>query len=75
MTEAESRACAFEIGIHNSSVALTIAISVLASVTIAIPAVVYSVIMIFFAFAVGFIFKIKDKRQKDLNYSTPIEPS
>lgn len=75
MTEAESRACAFEIGIHNSSVALTIAISVLGSVTIAIPAVVYSVIMIFFAFAVGFIFKIKDKRQMALKYSTPIEPS
>lgn len=62
MREAEARACAFEIGIHNSAVALTIAISVLSSTTIAIPAAVYSVIMIFFAFLVGFIFKIKDKR-------------
>ncbi|MCL6247905.1 bile acid:sodium symporter family protein [Acinetobacter sp. ANC 4945] len=73
MNEAESRACAFEIGIHNSSVALTIAISVLGSVTIAIPAAVYSVIMIFFAFAVGFIFKYKDKRQKTLSYAASAE--
>lgn len=64
MREAEARACAFEIGIHNSAVALTIAISVLGSTTIAIPAAVYSVIMIFFAFFIGFIFKIKDKRMK-----------
>ncbi|CAB1221621.1 bile acid:sodium symporter family protein [Acinetobacter bouvetii] len=61
MNEAEARACAFEIGIHNSAVALTIAISVLGSTTIAIPAAVYSVIMIFFAFAVGLIFKLKDR--------------
>ena len=57
MNEAQSRACAFEIGIHNSAVALTIAISVLGNTTIAIPAAVYSVIMIFFAFVVGFIFR------------------
>ncbi|MEG0196837.1 bile acid:sodium symporter family protein [Acinetobacter sp.] len=63
MNEAQSRACAFEIGIHNSAVALTIAISVLGNTTIAIPAAVYSVIMIFFAFTVGFIFKYKDKQQ------------
>lgn len=63
MNEAQSRACAFEIGIHNSAVALTIAISVLGNTTIAIPAAVYSVIMIFFAFIVGFIFKYKDKQQ------------
>lgn len=73
MTEAESRACAFEIGIHNSSVALTIAISVLGSVTVAIPAAVYSVIMIFFAFAVGLIFKAKDRRQMNSLYSTSSE--
>jgi len=75
MNEAQSRACAFEIGIHNSAVALTIAISVLGNTTIAIPAAVYSVIMIFFAFAVGLIFKYKDKRQKRLNYSTSTESS
>lgn len=75
MNEAQSRACAFEIGIHNSAVALTIAISVLGNTIIAIPAAVYSVIMIFFAFAIGFIFKYRDMRQKRLNYSTSTEPS
>lgn len=75
MNEAQSRACAFEIGIHNSAVALTIAISVLGNTTIAIPAAVYSVIMIFFAFAAGLIFKYKDKRQKRLNYSTSTKSS
>lgn len=75
MNEAQSRACAFEIGIHNSAVALTIAISVLGNTTIAIPAAVYSVIMIFFAFAVGLIFKYRDMRQKRLNYSTSTKPS
>lgn len=69
MNEAQSRACAFEIGIHNSAVALTIAISVLGNTTIAIPAAVYSVIMIFFAFAVGLIFKYKDKQQIEGNNS------
>lgn len=72
MNEAEARACAFEIGIHNSAVALTVAISVLGSTTIAIPAAVYSVIMIFFAFAVGFIFKMKDKKTV-LEKSVPIK--
>ncbi|MGF2878809.1 bile acid:sodium symporter family protein [Acinetobacter johnsonii] len=75
MNEAQSRACAFEIGIHNSAVALTIAISVLGNTTIAIPAAVYSVIMIFFAFAVGLIFKYKDKCQKRLNYCTSTKSS
>jgi BASS family bile acid:Na+ symporter len=74
MNEAQSRACAFEIGIHNSAVALTIAISVLGNTTIAIPAAVYSVIMIFFAFAVGLIFKYKDKQQIEGNNSLQNNP-
>ncbi len=38
-------ACAMEIGIHNTTVALTIALSVLQDGTVAIPAAVYSVVM------------------------------
>jgi BASS family bile acid:Na+ symporter len=34
-----------EIGVHNSTLAITIAISVLDSVDLAIPAAVYSVVM------------------------------
>jgi BASS family bile acid:Na+ symporter len=38
-------ASAFEIGVHNGTLAITIAISVLRSVELAVPAAVYSVIM------------------------------
>ncbi|UPW09618.1 bile acid:sodium symporter family protein [Gordonia terrae] len=47
-------ASSMEIGIHNTTVALTIALSVLGSTEVAIPAAVYSVIMYLFAPAFGF---------------------
>lgn len=53
--EKQARACTFEIGIHNTSIALTIALSVLESTTIAIPAGVYSIFMYFLATLFGFI--------------------
>ena len=40
---AQATACAMESGIHNSTLAITIAISVLESVDLAVPAAVYSV--------------------------------
>lgn len=43
-----------EIGIHNTTIALTIALSVLNSVEVAIPAVIYSIMMYVFATAFGF---------------------
>lgn len=55
LTERQSRACAFEIGIHNTAISITIAISVLSNTTIAIPAGVYSIFMYLFAFGFGFI--------------------
>ena len=39
----QARACAFEIGIHNSTLAMTIALTIMASTTIAMPAAVYSI--------------------------------
>jgi BASS family bile acid:Na+ symporter len=38
-------ACSMEIGVHNSAVAMTVAISVLGSVSLAVPAAVYGVLM------------------------------
>ncbi|MGY1731488.1 bile acid:sodium symporter family protein [Geodermatophilus sp. SYSU D01045] len=38
-------ACAFEIGVHNSTLAIAVAISVLGSVELAVPAAVYGVLM------------------------------
>jgi BASS family bile acid:Na+ symporter len=45
VNRAQAIASAMEIGIHNSTLAITIAISVLDSVDLAIPAAVYSVVM------------------------------
>lgn len=53
---AQARACAFEIGIHNSTLAMTIALTVMASSTIAMPAAaVYSIFMYVFAAAFGML--------------------
>ena len=51
---AQARACAFEMGIHNSTLAMTIALTVMASSTIAMPAAVYSIFMYVFAALFGF---------------------
>lgn len=51
----QARASAFEIGIHNGTLAITIAITIMASTTIAMPAAVYSIFMYFFAVAFGFL--------------------
>jgi BASS family bile acid:Na+ symporter len=51
----QSIASAFEIGVHNSTLAITIAISVLGSTDIAVPAAVYGVVMFPVAAAFGWI--------------------
>ncbi|MFC9970724.1 bile acid:sodium symporter family protein [Spirillospora sp. NPDC127200] len=47
-------ATSMEVGIHNTTVALTIALSVLDSTAVAIPAAVYSIVMYLLATAFGF---------------------
>lgn len=49
VSAAQSRAIAFEIGLHNGALALYIALNVLNSVTIATPSIIYSVGMYFIA--------------------------
>lgn len=51
----QAKACAFEIGIHNSTLAMTIALTVMASPVIAMPAAVYSMFMYIFAAIFGSI--------------------
>ncbi|MCU4480646.1 bile acid:sodium symporter family protein [Acinetobacter ursingii] len=53
ISSTQARACAFEIGIHNSTLAMTIALTILASTTIAMPAAVYSIFMYLFAAIFG----------------------
>ncbi|NNH35241.1 bile acid:sodium symporter family protein [Acinetobacter sp. NIPH 2377] len=55
INSAQARACAFEIGIHNSTLAMTIALTIMASSTIAIPAAVYSIFMYVFAAVFGML--------------------
>ena len=49
----QARACAFEIGIHNSTLAMTVAITLMNSAEIAIPAAVYSIVMYVLAILFG----------------------
>lgn len=53
----ESIAISFEIGIHNATLAIVIAQTVLGSVELSLPAAVYGVLMFFVAFGFGFLIR------------------
>ncbi|MBY8854136.1 bile acid:sodium symporter family protein, partial [Saccharothrix sp. MB29] len=48
-------ASAFEVGIHNSTLAITVAVTVLGSEQLAVPAAVYGVVMFPLAAAAGYL--------------------
>ena len=56
-------ASSFEIGIHNATLAIVIAQTVLGSVELSLPAAVYGVLMFFIAFGFGFL--IRDRKGAD----------
>ncbi|HYI50861.1 MAG TPA: bile acid:sodium symporter family protein [Microbacterium sp.] len=56
-------ATSFEIGIHNATLAIVIAQTVLGSVELSLPAAVYGVLMFFLAFGFGFL--IRERRGAD----------
>ncbi|MBF6209879.1 bile acid:sodium symporter family protein [Nocardia puris] len=58
----QSIACSMEIGIHNSTIAITIAISVLDSTEMAVPAAVYGVLMFPLAAIFGWLITRKHAR-------------
>ncbi|MCK8466960.1 bile acid:sodium symporter family protein [Microbacterium sp. KSW4-16] len=62
-------ATSFEIGIHNATLAIVIAQSVLGSVELSLPAAVYGVLMFFIAFGFGFL--IRDRHATP----APVAPS
>ncbi|UPL18599.1 bile acid:sodium symporter family protein [Microbacterium aurugineum] len=62
-------ATSFEIGIHNATLAIVIAQSVLGSVELSLPAAVYGVLMFFIAFGFGFL--IRDRHA----IPAPVAPS
>jgi bile acid:Na+ symporter, BASS family len=53
----QSIASSFEIGIHNATLAIVIAQTVLGSVELSLPAAVYGVLMFFIAFGFGFLIR------------------
>ena len=53
-------ATSFEIGIHNATLAIVIAQSVLGSTELSLPAAVYGVLMFFVAFGFGFLIRSRD---------------
>jgi len=61
--EAQARASAFEIGIHNGTLAMTIALSVMNNPTVAIPAAIYSILMFFYAAVFGLLITRKDAKK------------
>lgn len=53
--ERQARACSFEIGIHNTAIAMTMAIAVMENTMIAVPAGIYTIVMYSFATIFGFV--------------------
>ncbi|MBV0895647.1 bile acid:sodium symporter family protein [Microbacterium sp. NC79] len=53
----QSIAASFEIGIHNATLAIVIAQTVMGSMELSLPAAVYGVLMFFIAFAFGFVIR------------------
>ena len=67
LDEGQAIASSMEIGIHNTTIALTIALSVLDSTEVAVPAAVYSVLMYVLATAFGFaITRGRRSREREL---------
>ncbi|WP_148572191.1 bile acid:sodium symporter family protein [Nocardioides caldifontis] len=56
VTHRQAVAAGFEIGVHNGTLAIAVAISVLDSVELAVPAAVYSVVMFPLAAVAGWVF-------------------
>lgn len=73
VSAAQARACAFEIGVHNSTIAMTIAITVLGNTTIAIPAAVYSLFMYFLAASFGMLLNKFEGTPKTVQDDNPIK--
>ena len=57
VTHGQSIASSFEIGIHNATLAIVIAQTVIGSVEMSLPAAVYGVLMFFVALAFGFLIR------------------
>lgn len=67
----QARACAFEIGIHNGTLAITIALTVLQNSTISMPAAVYSLFMYIIAAGFGMLLNKFDRQVEPAQSRNP----
>ncbi|MBL1075231.1 bile acid:sodium symporter family protein [Nocardia sp. 2] len=67
----QSIACSMEIGIHNSTIAITIALSVLDSTEMAVPPAVYGVLMFPLAATFGWLITRRHTRESSGTESAP----
>lgn len=65
LPERQSIATSFEVGIHNSTLAIAVAVNVLDNETFAVPAAVYGVAMFPLAAAAGFLFRRLSAETRD----------
>lgn len=72
VNSAQARACAFEIGIHNGTLAVTIAMTVIGNTTVAMPAAVYSLFMYFIAAGFGMLLNKLEGTPKSVQDDNPI---
>jgi BASS family bile acid:Na+ symporter len=73
LDERQAIAASMEIGIHNTTIALTIALSVLDSTEVAVPSAVYSILMYLFATAFGFaITRSRLRSERDVDTPRPV---
>lgn len=70
LNRAQGIATSYEVGIQNTTLAMTLALSVMGSTEVAIPAAVYSVIMNIFGFAFGMALGRVPERERDLAPAT-----
>ncbi|HHU09646.1 MAG TPA: bile acid:sodium symporter family protein [Intrasporangiaceae bacterium] len=65
LSEPQAIASSFEIGIHNSTLAIAMAVTVLQSTQMAVPPAVYGVVMFFIAAGFGFLVARGTRRRTD----------
>ncbi|QBX54554.1 bile acid:sodium symporter family protein [Nocardioides seonyuensis] len=71
LSQAQAVATSMEVGIHNTTIALTVALGVMKSTEVAVPAAVYSVLMYVLATSFGFAITRRRPRSEEARRAVP----